>query len=79
MSVQNRISVSFNDQEFEILNRLSTHTHKTKAELIRVIVEEFLRDNPERFRRKTTVGVQRQQNIILPGAEKRPKSQKKGK
>lgn len=74
MSVQNRISVSFNDQEFETLERLSAHTHKTKAELIRVIVEEFLRDNPDRFRRKTTLGVQRKQNIILPGAENRAKN-----
>jgi len=66
MAVQNRISVSFNDQEFEILERLSTHTHNTKAKLIRVIVEEFLRDNPDRFRRKTLVGVKRKRNIVTP-------------
>jgi hypothetical protein len=65
MTVQNRISVSFNDQEFEILEVLSTHTHKTKAELIRIIVEEFLRDNPDRFRRKTRFDVKRQSNIVL--------------
>ena len=63
MSVKNRISVSFADAEFEILERLSSHTHKSKAVLIRTMVEEFLRDNPNRFRRKT--GTSRNQNILL--------------
>ena len=49
-----------------MLERLSSHTHKTKAELIRLIVEEFLRANPDRFRRKTKVGVKRKRNIVLP-------------
>jgi hypothetical protein len=66
MTVQNRISVSFNDKEFEILERLSTHTQKSKAELIRLIVEEYLRENPNRFRRSTSVKVRRQRNIVLP-------------
>jgi hypothetical protein len=70
MAVQNRISVSFNDQEFLILERLSAHTQKTKAELIRSIVEEFLRDNPNRFRRETPMGLKRQRNLILPGKPK---------
>jgi predicted DNA-binding protein len=65
MAVANRISVSFDDEEFALLERLSTHTHKTKAELIRTIVEEFLREHPDRFRRKTTIGVKRQKNIVL--------------
>jgi predicted DNA-binding protein len=65
MAVQNRISVSFNDREFLTLERLSAHTQKTKAELIRTIVEEFLRDNPDRFRRKTPMGLKRKKNIIL--------------
>jgi metal-responsive CopG/Arc/MetJ family transcriptional regulator len=64
MAVQNRISVSFNDQEFMILERLSAHTQKSKAELIRVIVEEFLRDKPNRFRRKTSVS--RRKNLVVP-------------
>jgi len=54
------------DQELQILERLSTHTHKTKAELIRMIVEEYLRDNPIRFRRETSMGVKRKKNIVLP-------------
>jgi hypothetical protein len=70
MAVQNRISVSFNDQEFLILERLSAHTQKTKAELIRAIVEEFLRDNPNRFRRETPMGLKRQRNLILPSKPK---------
>ena len=70
MPVQNRISVSFNDQEFLTLERLSAHTQKTKAELIRTIVEEFLRDNPDRFRRKTPMGLKRRKNIVLPDKAK---------
>lgn len=68
MSVQNRISVSFNDTEFVVLERLSAHTQKSKAELIRTIVTEFLRDNPDRFRRENTVGIKRSKNIVLPDA-----------
>ncbi len=63
MSVKNRISVSFADAEFEILERLSSHTQKSKAELIRTMVEEFLRANPNRFRLKT--GRSRNKNILL--------------
>ena len=70
MAVQNRISVSFNDQEFLILERLSAHTHKPKAELIRTIVEEFLHDNPNRFRRKTTIGMNRGKNLVMPDKTK---------
>lgn len=70
MTVQNRISVSFNDQEFEILGRLSAHTHKTKAELIRTIVEEFLAANPNRFRRMNSIGLTRERNIVLPDEKK---------
>lgn len=70
MAVQNRISVSFNDQEFLTLERLSAHTQKTKAELIRTIVEEFLRHNPDRFRRETPMGLKRQKNIVLPDKPK---------
>jgi hypothetical protein len=65
MAVQNRISVSFNDQEFLTLERLSLHTQKSKAELIRMIVEEFLRDNPNRFRRKTPMNLTRQKNVAM--------------
>jgi predicted DNA-binding protein len=65
MPVANRISVSFNDEEFTTLERLSAHTQKTKAELIRTIVEEYLREHPDRFRRETTIRVKRQKNIIL--------------
>jgi predicted DNA-binding protein len=66
MAVENRISVSFDDQEFLVLERLSAHTQMTKAALIRAIVEEFLRDNPDRFRRPATKGLKRKINILLP-------------
>ncbi|MBY5866011.1 hypothetical protein [Rhizobium leguminosarum] len=71
MTVQNRISVSFNDEEFAVLGRLATHTHKTKAELIRLIVTEFIRDNPDRFRRETSIGLTRTKNIVLPDTDDR--------
>ena len=70
MTVQNRISVSFDDHEFATLERLSAHTHRTKAELIRLMVEEFLRDNPDRFRRVTSMGLKRKKNIVLPDKPK---------
>ncbi|PPQ19460.1 hypothetical protein CV770_10740 [Bradyrhizobium sp. AC87j1] len=66
MSVANRISISFNDEEFAVLERLSAHTHKSKAELIRTMVEEYLREHPDRFRRKTNVSASRTKNIVLP-------------
>jgi predicted DNA-binding protein len=66
MSVEHRISVSFGDREFAILERLSLHTHQPKAALIRTIVEEFLRDNPDRFRRQTPMALKRTKNIVIP-------------
>jgi hypothetical protein len=69
MAVDNRISVSLDHKEFLILERLSAHTHMSKAALIRVIVEEFLRANPDRFRRKNSIGLTRSRNIILPDTE----------
>lgn len=66
MAVQNRISVSFKDEEFDILDRLAAHTQKSKAELIRTIVVEHLRENPDRFRLPTSLGIKRSKNIVLP-------------
>jgi predicted DNA-binding protein len=66
MAVDNRISISLDDKEFLMLERLSTHTHKSKAALIRIIVEEFLRDNPDRFRRENSIGLKRSRTMILP-------------
>jgi hypothetical protein len=59
-------------REFVILERLSPHTHKSKAELIRTIVEEFLRNNPNRFRRKTTRAIKRETNILISDESKSP-------
>jgi metal-responsive CopG/Arc/MetJ family transcriptional regulator len=65
VSVKNRISVSFDDQEFHVLERLSSHIQRSKAEIIRTIVTEYLRENPDRFRLKTTVGIERNKNIVF--------------
>lgn len=64
MSVKNRISVSLDDEVFTTLERLSAHTHKSKAELIRTIVTESLRENPNRFRRDNTIGLVRDRNML---------------
>lgn len=65
MTVQHRISVSFDDHEWAILESLASHTQKTKAQLIRTIVEEFVRRNPDRFRLKTPKKLKRKKNILL--------------
>jgi len=65
MTVQNRISISLDDEEFIILERLSSHTHRSKAELIRTIVEEYLSQNPNRFRLDTPLKVDRIENVVL--------------
>lgn len=65
MTVQKRLSISFSDREFEILDRLSAHTQKPKAELVRMIIIEYLRENPNRFRRKTNGDIVRSKNILL--------------
>lgn len=65
MTVSNRISVSFDDEEYIVLERLSAHSHKSKAQLIRMIVTEYLQKNPDRFRLDTNVKIRRQKNILL--------------
>lgn len=57
ISAKNRISVSFSDDAVSLLERLSGETQKSKAELIRIMVEEHLRDGPNRFGRKQTIGL----------------------
>jgi hypothetical protein len=64
MPAKNRLSISFSDIEFAALERLAAHTQKSKAEVVRIIFKEFVRDNPDRFRRETSVGLHRDQNII---------------
>lgn len=69
MPAKNRISVSFSDADFTLLERLSSHSHKSKAELVRIMVHEFLEKEPNRFRLKTDVEIERQTNIILKDKE----------
>lgn len=71
MKAKNRITVSISDRTFAILNRLSSHTHKTKAELMRTIIEEYLEQNPDRFRLATDVNIERTANIaVSPNSKK---------
>jgi predicted DNA-binding protein len=65
MTVANRISVSFDDEEYIVLERLSAHSQKSKAQIIRMIVTEYLQKNPERFRLDTNVKIKRTKNIVL--------------
>ena len=65
MSAKNRLSISFGDDDFDTLDRLSAHTQKSKAELVRIIVHEYLEMNPNRFRRNTSIGFNRIKNIVF--------------
>jgi predicted DNA-binding protein len=65
VSAKNRISVSFADDAFVVLERLSGQTRKSKAEIIRAVVEEYLRENPDRFRRKVSIDLKRTSNLLL--------------
>ena len=56
MPAKNRMSVSFSDYEWALLDRLSSHAQKSKAEVVRTIVSEYLAENPNRFRRKSSLG-----------------------
>ena len=71
MTVQHRISISLFDEEYVVLQRLSAQTQKSKAELIRRIVTEYLRENPNRFRRETPLGVDRTENIVFTKTTKK--------
>jgi len=69
MPAKNRISISFSDSDFELLERLSAHCQKSKAELVRTMVHEFLEKEPDRFRRKTSIEIERKKNIVLKDNE----------
>ena len=56
MPAKNRMSVSFGDEEWSLLERLAIHCQSSKSEMVRTIVSEYLKDNPNRFRLKTTLG-----------------------
>ena len=64
MPAKNRMSVSFSDEDFVRLERLSAHTQKTKSELVRIIVAEFLEKEPDRFRLPTPLALKRESNIL---------------
>lgn len=52
MAAKNRFSVSFSDEAYNQIGRISTHMQRSKSEIVRMIVEEFLEENPDRFRLK---------------------------
>ena len=55
MAAKNRFSVSFTDEAYAKLQSISIHMHKSKSEIVRMIVEEHLEKSPERFRLKTKI------------------------
>jgi metal-responsive CopG/Arc/MetJ family transcriptional regulator len=56
MAAKNRMSVSFGDKEWALLERLSIHRQKSKSEIVRIVVTEYLTHNPNRFRLTGTLG-----------------------
>ena len=69
MSAKNRFSVSFSDEEMNLLERLSIHTHKTKSEIVRSIISKYISENPEAFRRQTNKPIKRATSIVLGDTE----------
>lgn len=63
MSAKNRMSVSFDDHDWAVIERLSIHYSKSKSEVVRTIVNEYLAENPNRFRRKGTMGPFRTESL----------------
>lgn len=53
MPATNRTSISLSDEQVVILDRIALHTQRSRAQVIRTIIDEFLDENPDRFRLKT--------------------------
>lgn len=53
MAAKNRFSVSFTDEAYDRIQSISIHMQKSKSEIVRMIVEEHLENNPDRFRLST--------------------------
>ena len=53
MAAKNRFSVSFTDEAYDKIESISIHMQKSKSEIVRMIVEEHLKQNPKRFRLNT--------------------------
>jgi metal-responsive CopG/Arc/MetJ family transcriptional regulator len=56
MPAKNRMSISFDDHDWALLERLSIHSSKSKSEVVRTIISEYLAENPNRFRRQGLMG-----------------------
>lgn len=71
MPAKNRMSVSFGDEDWLRLERLAIHYQTGKSELVRIIVSEYLRDKPNRFRLKTAKGEIRQTPLEVVAVKSR--------
>ena len=53
MAAKNRFSVSFSDENMQLLEHIATAAQSSKSEVVRKIVAEFLKLHPSRFRLET--------------------------
>jgi len=53
MPAKNRTSISLSDEQIFLLDRLALHQQKSRAEIIRIIISEYLIEHPNRFRLPT--------------------------
>ena len=49
MPSKNRTSITLSDSEKKTLDRIALHTQKSRAQVIRLIIREYLEQNPDRF------------------------------
>ena len=53
MPAKNRTSISLSDEQIKKLDSIAIHQHKSRAEIIRIIISEYLVKHPDRFRLPT--------------------------
>jgi len=49
MPAKNRMSISLSDEEKLLLDRISNRMQRSRSEVIRIIIREYLEKHPERF------------------------------
>ena len=53
MPAKNRTSISLSDDQVKKLDSIAIHQQKSRAEIIRIIISEYLVEHPNRFRLAT--------------------------
>jgi hypothetical protein len=75
---KNRMSVSFSDKQWSLLERIAIHSSRSKSEIVSTIIGEFLDQNPDRFRVENTIGLLRTEPLkVVTPIENAPKKASK--